>query len=556
MSGHGEARVHPAPCLEPAEAFPSNGIDDSRRRRGGSDETECSSASFPTSPPRRCSPAEWDRFGIDQIEVEDSSCFSSDGSGLSGSGLSGGRGKTPSDEVAPGESGHGGSGSSGSSSSSPIDGPDGPTYGPTYGPSTIGEGCCIAPGNPYGRMEILRPGNPAPPSSSPSLPDATPSDPRLRSPASSASASLLQVLLGRSRHCRPDHPPSTIYLPPRQIYTPKFNRDRKEHKMCHDYCDCDDGGDASRRGAHHLSLRRSPCAESEARRRRLRMMVASLRAKASSLRSQHWDILASLKNLDEEARCKCLELLRSLAACGGDATQQPFVDAVERLEPLRARRMKLIRELEETERALEAKRYGLEELCLAHCPSPPPSHQGCRPKSDAQHCLGLKSNAQCPLQHPPRCPSPLRLPSASASASEASRLEGRWFAPTKSDLQCSLQHPPQRPSPFSGLPLPSMSTSASAASRLEGRWFALTKPTYPACLGNNDAGDPMYTLGRMSFEMFRPGDLVVSIDAVFNIIGRVKSGADDGRCAVPAALREEVCGAPDGMGSGWPMTYQ
>ena len=82
----------------------------------------------------------------------------------------------------------------------------------------------------------------------------------------------------------------------------------------------------------------------------------------------------------------------------------------------------------------------------------------------------------------------------------------------------------------------------------------LTKPTYLDCLGVNARGDPMYTLGRMSFEMFRPGDLVLSVDAVFNPVtkaigrGPRKEDDKDGRrkggrrgFLMPKNLQEEVC---------------
>ncbi|KAL7468514.1 hypothetical protein ACHAXS_011801 [Conticribra weissflogii] len=53
---------------------------------------------------------------------------------------------------------------------------------------------------------------------------------------------------------------------------------------------------------------------------------------------------------------------------------------------------------------------------------------------------------------------------------------------------------------------------------LEGQWFSLTKATYADCLGDNDDSNPMYRLGRMTFELFMPGDLVCAIQAVFNPI--------------------------------------
>ena len=77
---------------------------------------------------------------------------------------------------------------------------------------------------------------------------------------------------------------------------------------------------------------------------------------------------------------------------------------------------------------------------------------------------------------------------------------------------------------------------------LDGQWFTLTKPTYTDCLGFNDDGDPLYRLGRMSFEMFFPGDLICAIQAVFNPISKVVSPSSKGPSSfsVPKALEEEV----------------
>ena len=52
--------------------------------------------------------------------------------------------------------------------------------------------------------------------------------------------------------------------------------------------------------------------------------------------------------------------------------------------------------------------------------------------------------------------------------------------------------------------------------KLEGMWFTLSKATFFGCLGENGLGDPMYTLGRMAFDMFLPTQLVCSIQGNFN----------------------------------------
>jgi len=58
---------------------------------------------------------------------------------------------------------------------------------------------------------------------------------------------------------------------------------------------------------------------------------------------------------------------------------------------------------------------------------------------------------------------------------------------------------------------------------LEGMWISLSQPKYFDCLGFNKEGDPMYTLGRMSFDMFRPTQLVCSIRGTLNSIKVVHS---------------------------------
>ena len=76
---------------------------------------------------------------------------------------------------------------------------------------------------------------------------------------------------------------------------------------------------------------------------------------------------------------------------------------------------------------------------------------------------------------------------------------------------------------------------------IDGMWLTLSKPNFFGKLGTNDNGDPMYTLGRMSFDMFSPTNLVCSLQGNFN---RVEIVSGDERKsmldAVPKKLREEV----------------
>ena len=72
--------------------------------------------------------------------------------------------------------------------------------------------------------------------------------------------------------------------------------------------------------------------------------------------------------------------------------------------------------------------------------------------------------------------------------------------------------------------------------KLDGVWLTMSNPNYQDCLGQNINGDYMYTLGRMSFDMFRPEHLRCSIQAIFNPI----SVAEVAPSAIPKSLREEV----------------
>lgn len=60
----------------------------------------------------------------------------------------------------------------------------------------------------------------------------------------------------------------------------------------------------------------------------------------------------------------------------------------------------------------------------------------------------------------------------------------------------------------------------------EGTWLSLTKPTFFGCLGENDQNDPMYTIGRMTFDMFQPSNLICSLQGNFNVVERIDAVPD------------------------------
>lgn len=71
--------------------------------------------------------------------------------------------------------------------------------------------------------------------------------------------------------------------------------------------------------------------------------------------------------------------------------------------------------------------------------------------------------------------------------------------------------------------------------QMEGMWIDISKAKYQDCLGTNGNGDYQYTLGRMSFDKFRPADLVCSLQGSFNPIHVVKDTKQ-----LPAKLAKEL----------------
>lgn len=75
---------------------------------------------------------------------------------------------------------------------------------------------------------------------------------------------------------------------------------------------------------------------------------------------------------------------------------------------------------------------------------------------------------------------------------------------------------------------------------LEGNWLTLSKPTYDECKGRNQKGDLLYTLGRMSFGMFKPTNLVCSVQASFNTVRTIDPQNPGRPLHVPKKLMKEI----------------
>jgi PAS domain S-box-containing protein len=72
-----------------------------------------------------------------------------------------------------------------------------------------------------------------------------------------------------------------------------------------------------------------------------------------------------------------------------------------------------------------------------------------------------------------------------------------------------------------------------------GSWRSISRPSYGGCLGRNPQGDFCYPLGKMSFNMFKPGNLTCSVQHTLNKITLAceMNGAPK---AAPWSIRREL----------------
>jgi hypothetical protein len=73
-----------------------------------------------------------------------------------------------------------------------------------------------------------------------------------------------------------------------------------------------------------------------------------------------------------------------------------------------------------------------------------------------------------------------------------------------------------------------------------GLWITLSKPKFSGTLGKNKDKQYMYTLGQMSFDMFRPSDLAMSIQGMFNPVHNVSGKQVQESDHVPKGLKDEL----------------
>ena len=125
-----------------------------------------------------------------------------------------------------------------------------------------------------------------------------------------------------------------------------------------------------------------------------------------------------------------------------------------------------------------------------------------------------------------------------------------FYKSTGMDARVGVFGGPSRKSPFGhtvGLTGAYASSSGiggdgrqgGSSATVEGTWLSLSRPDYTHCLGKNEKQHYVYTLGRLSFDMFRPTGLRCSIQGEFNTVN-VLEGGDLLPEYVPRKLQKEV----------------
>ena len=89
------------------------------------------------------------------------------------------------------------------------------------------------------------------------------------------------------------------------------------------------------------------------------------------------------------------------------------------------------------------------------------------------------------------------------------------------------------------VPAPPKKKLKSSNASIDGTWEMISPPSYPACVGVNENGEKMFTLGRMAFDMFQPANLVCSIQKQYNTIKTVTSD-EKLPTYIPPSLRQEA----------------
>jgi hypothetical protein len=91
-----------------------------------------------------------------------------------------------------------------------------------------------------------------------------------------------------------------------------------------------------------------------------------------------------------------------------------------------------------------------------------------------------------------------------------------------------------------------------------GQWRAITTPPFPGKIvcDNDTDGKSRFTLGRMSFNMFKPTKLVCAVEDIINIVRPVDSSANEGNSSV-LLLSDIINSTRNASGDipAWTQTY-
>jgi len=75
---------------------------------------------------------------------------------------------------------------------------------------------------------------------------------------------------------------------------------------------------------------------------------------------------------------------------------------------------------------------------------------------------------------------------------------------------------------------------------MEGNWLTISKPTFTECQGKNEKGESKYSLGRISFDMFKPTGLICSFQAAFNHVQSIDPNNPGRPLHVPRRLMQDI----------------
>lgn len=74
----------------------------------------------------------------------------------------------------------------------------------------------------------------------------------------------------------------------------------------------------------------------------------------------------------------------------------------------------------------------------------------------------------------------------------------------------------------------------------EGNWLTISKPTFTECKGINEKGENKYSLGRISFDMFKPTGIICSFQGSFNHVQAVDPSNPGRPLHVPRVLMQDI----------------